>query len=188
MVMPHENGHDTFENGDDAFENGDVASRLTKAYLIFGLLVRVFIKEYVKVLDDSSSESRHENLLSSQGSWNCNYVGSDAAMNCPSHDSGNSFVDQKLLVTLDGIRDGASMVVKAEGLRVTQNLSLGSYNYTVKVPISDKHGVKKFIVRHHKNPKELIDIDWLLRPTKSRTKRAKYQVKTYKKGGLYKIT
>ncbi|KAI3769921.1 hypothetical protein L6452_01035 [Arctium lappa] len=55
-----------------------------------------FVEESVKVLDNSSLESRHENPISSQGSWNCGSAGSDAAMNCPSVDSGNSVVDHKV--------------------------------------------------------------------------------------------
>ncbi|KVI03438.1 bZIP transcription factor 17 [Cynara cardunculus var. scolymus] len=55
-----------------------------------------FVHESVRVLDDSSPESRHENPVSSQGSGNCGSAGSDAAMNCPSPDSGNSVVDQKV--------------------------------------------------------------------------------------------
>ncbi|XP_023743602.1 bZIP transcription factor 17 [Lactuca sativa] len=55
-----------------------------------------FLGETVMVLDSLSPESRTENPVSSQGSGNCGSAGSDAAMNCPSPDSGNSVVDQKV--------------------------------------------------------------------------------------------
>ncbi|KAI3525966.1 hypothetical protein L1887_05105 [Cichorium endivia] len=55
-----------------------------------------FAEEALMVLDSLSPESRTENPVSSQGSGNCGSAGSDAAMNCPSPDSGNSVVDQKV--------------------------------------------------------------------------------------------
>ncbi|KAL4587406.1 hypothetical protein LXL04_000276 [Taraxacum kok-saghyz] len=55
-----------------------------------------FLEETVMVLDSQSPESRTENPVSSQGSGNCGSAGSDAAMNCPSPDSGNSVVDHKV--------------------------------------------------------------------------------------------
>lgn len=59
--------------------------------------VKGFVEETVKsvrVLGSSSPESK--NSVSSQGSGNCGSAGSEAAMNCPSPDSRNSIVDQKV--------------------------------------------------------------------------------------------
>ncbi|KAI3811765.1 hypothetical protein L1987_21495 [Smallanthus sonchifolius] len=50
----------------------------------------------VRVLENSSPESRNENPVSSQGSGNCGSAGSEAAMSCPSPESGNSVVNQKV--------------------------------------------------------------------------------------------
>lgn len=55
-----------------------------------------FLDETLMVLDSLSPESRTENPVSSQGSGNCGSAGSEAAMNCPSPDSGNSVADQKV--------------------------------------------------------------------------------------------
>ncbi|KAK9069262.1 hypothetical protein SSX86_013378 [Deinandra increscens subsp. villosa] len=52
--------------------------------------------EEARALENSSPELRNENPVSSQGSGNCGSAGSEAAMNCPSPDSGNSVVDQKV--------------------------------------------------------------------------------------------
>ncbi|KAI3830236.1 hypothetical protein L1987_04372 [Smallanthus sonchifolius] len=56
-----------------------------------------FIKEImnpVRNLENSSLELRNENPDSSQGSGNCGSAGSEAAMICPSPDSGNSVVNR----------------------------------------------------------------------------------------------
>ncbi|KAJ0496222.1 bZIP transcription factor 17 [Helianthus annuus] len=54
----------------------------------------------VRVLDNLLTESRDENPVSSQGSGNCGSDGSEGAMNnsmnCPSPESGNSVVEQKV--------------------------------------------------------------------------------------------